>query len=302
MSKVLGFTHEPAEVRLPPRPAGGRNLNGRPAFRSVLAAFITALLLGTGAADASQAHSITAVAIDPQTPTTLYAATTDRGVFKSVDAGTTWRLTGLIGIRVTSLAIDVANPGSVYAGTRGNGVFRFTSAGNGGIWVATGLPGLDVTAVVIDPIPATTLYALVPGIGVFKSTNGGGTWGAILRSDDIPCLCNGYYFDSVTIYALVSAPAPDPATPATLYAGVSYVLIDSTLEANYWAEVIKITDGGSNRARIGPQRVEHRMGPAPGGYGGDCDRSVHHLRVIVRRLRRMPDRGRRRNIFVRTPG
>ena len=44
----------------------------------VLAALVMALLLGTGADDASHGLSITAVAIDPQTPATLYAGTTDR--------------------------------------------------------------------------------------------------------------------------------------------------------------------------------------------------------------------------------
>src|SRR3989442_10459591 len=35
-------------------------------------------------------ETINALAIDPQTPTTLYAGTSGHGVFKSTDAGGTW--------------------------------------------------------------------------------------------------------------------------------------------------------------------------------------------------------------------
>src|SRR5207253_8617138 len=180
--------------------------------------------------------SITALAIDPQTPTTLYAGTSDRGVFKSVDAEATWSLTGLTGIPITSLAIDVQNPSTIYAGTQGGGVFRFNSADEGGTWVGknTGLPNPDVAAVVIDPLPPTTLYAVVPSIGVFKSTNGGDTWTPMLLDADRPFSGYVYWPESVSIYTLVSAPALEPAMPATLYAGVSYVALDFELETVYW--------------------------------------------------------------------
>jgi hypothetical protein len=232
-------------------------MNGRSAFRSVLAIFVTALLLGARTAYASDGPSITALAIDRQTPTTLYAGTSDRGVFKSVDAGATWSLTGLIGIRVTSLAIDARNPSTIYAGTQGGGVFRFKSADEGGTWVAvnTGLPDPNVAVVVIDPLPATTLHAVVtsgPNAGVFKSTNSGDTWISMLSSDD-PSLRTWPPSEFTMIYTLVSAPALEPAGAATLYAGVSYGAVDSTLEAIYWGEVVKSTDAGSSWSNIRPR-------------------------------------------------
>jgi len=126
--------------------------------------------------------AVYALAIDPSTPSTLYAGYccggdgTDGGVggvFKSVDAGATW------------------------------------SAAN------TGLPthAAMVLALAIDPSTPSTLYALMfnssrtdlPYNGVFKSTNGGASWTALNTG-----LPNVSY---------VSALAIDPHTPSTLYAG-----------------------------------------------------------------------------------
>src|SRR5712675_511070 len=42
-----------------------------------------------------EAAGVYELAIDPQTPSTLYAALTRGGVFKSVDGGLSWNATGL---------------------------------------------------------------------------------------------------------------------------------------------------------------------------------------------------------------
>ena len=54
--------------------------------------------------------SINALAVDPQTPTTLYAGTS-RGVYKSTDGGTSWRAvnTGLTDLNVQALMRDVGS-------------------------------------------------------------------------------------------------------------------------------------------------------------------------------------------------
>jgi len=61
---------------------------------------------------------ITALAIDPTHPTTLYAATNRNGVFTSSNAGLTWRPfnTGLHVLDITSLAIDKTGQ-TLYAAT-----------------------------------------------------------------------------------------------------------------------------------------------------------------------------------------
>ena len=68
--------------------------------------------------------TISALAIDPATPSTLYAGTY-RGVFKSTNGGGSWSAinTSLTNPDVRTLAIDPATPSTLYAGTAGGGVF-----------------------------------------------------------------------------------------------------------------------------------------------------------------------------------
>ena len=69
-----------------------------------------------------------AIAIDPITPTTLYAGT-GAGVFKSTNGGETWSLTDAGPPNVLALAIDPITPSTLYAGTSRAGVFKSTDAG-----------------------------------------------------------------------------------------------------------------------------------------------------------------------------
>src|SRR5439155_19084873 len=76
-------------------------------------------------------ETINALAIAPQTPTTLYAATSGDAVFKSTDGGTTWRAvnTGLDPRRCCfALAIDPHTPTTLYASTDG----RVSNSTDGG--------------------------------------------------------------------------------------------------------------------------------------------------------------------------
>src|SRR2546428_2167842 len=68
------------------------------------------------------------LAIDPQTPATLYVGTRADGVFKSTDGGECWSAVtaGLPNLPVTALAIDPQTPTILYAGTERGGVFKST--------------------------------------------------------------------------------------------------------------------------------------------------------------------------------
>ena len=111
--------------------------------------------------------SVKALAIDPSTPTTLYAATEYGGVFKSTDSGGTWAAanTGLAAVyafgSVNALAIDPKTPSTLYAGTEGlgdDGVYKSTDSG--GTWAAAnaGLTYKRVRALAINP--STPLHSL----------------------------------------------------------------------------------------------------------------------------------------------
>ena len=80
-----------------------------------------------------------ALAINPETPDTLYAGTDGGGVFKSTDGGTNWTAmnNGLTNPAINALAINPQTPDTLYAGTDGGGVFKST---NGGMnWILIGL-------------------------------------------------------------------------------------------------------------------------------------------------------------------
>src|SRR3989454_55095 len=157
--------------------------------------------------------SISALAVDPQTPTTLYAGTTSAGVFKSIDGGTHWRAVnaGLGATSVRALAIDPQTPTALYAAFWGGGVFKSTDGGANWSNISSGLIdpyGVRVSAIAamaINPQTPTTLYAgTTPG--VFKSTDGGSSWSAA-----------NVGLSATSVLAL----AIDPQASITLYAGTS---------------------------------------------------------------------------------
>ena len=130
---------------------------------------------------------INALAVNPSTPTTLYAGTGD-GVFKSTDAGETWVLAssglpdpspGSPNRAVLALVINPVAPNILYVGTSGAGVFRSTDGGNTWAAISAGLPSIKlfgqdpprifVSSLALDPTGATTLYAGL-SLGVWQLT------------------------------------------------------------------------------------------------------------------------------------
>ncbi len=125
-------------------------------------------LLVAGIADGGASHwtsigpdggTVNTVAIDPDTPATVYAGTWG-SVLKSTNGGENWTAmnTGLTSINVNSLvnvyalAIDPNTPATVYAGTYGGGVFKSTNGGENWTTMNTGLTSINVFALVIDPV------------------------------------------------------------------------------------------------------------------------------------------------------
>jgi photosystem II stability/assembly factor-like uncharacterized protein len=195
---------------------------------------------------------VSALALDPRSPGTAYAAVDGRGVFKRVDGS--WRAasTGLTPASVSAyaepaVAVDPQDPETVYAGL-GNGVFKSTDGGAS--WRASLTPPAfgpvpirpAVVALAIDSQNPTTVYAIAADHGmypqgevvrtyesrVFKSTDGGRTWstGAIVQRVHVP---DGAFARGVRVpvapglivaQAVRTSPlAIDPLAPETLYAG-----------------------------------------------------------------------------------
>jgi ligand-binding sensor domain-containing protein len=113
---------------------------------------------------------ISALVIDRTTPTTLFAGTSDGGVFKTSD-GTMWSAasTGLTSMSVTALAIARSQSSTLYVGTLENGVFQ--SRDGGATWTgrSAGLGSTGISALAVDPQNPLIVYAGTWDGGVFKS-------------------------------------------------------------------------------------------------------------------------------------
>jgi len=123
--------------------------------------------------------------VDPQQPTTLYAAKDN--IFKSEDGGSNWVLSsnGFPEREARYLAIDPQTPSTIYVGTFGSGVYK--SVDGGANWTAAnaGLPRSPAFGIVVDPETPSTVY-LGTDAGVFRSANGGASWTAL--NDGLPNL------------------------------------------------------------------------------------------------------------------
>ena len=131
------------------------------------------------------------------------------GVYKSTDAGKTWKHVGLEDTRqISKIRIDPRNPDLVYVAALGHifgpndqrGIFR--SKDGGKTWERILFRNEKAGAIdlVLDPTNASVLYAAFwevirrpwtfesggAGSGIFKSTDKGDTWTEITRNEGLP--------------------------------------------------------------------------------------------------------------------
>jgi photosystem II stability/assembly factor-like uncharacterized protein len=188
------------------------------------------------------------LAIDPQTPTTLYAGT-GKGVFKSTDSAASWTPvnSGLPPFPnepytvVGSVAIDAKTPATVYvivANLLGRKVFKSVNGGDTWIDASSGLPtGTYLRSVTIDPAYPSTLFTAT-GSGVFKSVDGGLSWTPVN---------SGMYATRVWDLAI------DPQNSSTLYAATSNALVKTIDGGTNWSSANSGLAGGSSPLVIDPQ-------------------------------------------------
>src|SRR5947209_15622366 len=94
---------------------------------------------------------VVSMAVDPMDSQRVYAGT-QRGLFVSLDGGTTWkRNRGLTGFP-TSIVIDPSNPDIIYAGAGG----LYKTVDGGKTWKLLKIRGDG--ALVIDPVDPIVLY------------------------------------------------------------------------------------------------------------------------------------------------
>ena len=165
---------------------------------------------------------ITRVAGIAGDPTTYYAATASGGVWKSVDAGITWKpiFDDQPIASIGSIAIAPSNPNVVYVGAGeanirgnvqpGNGIYRSLDAGK--TWTHVWKQEGQIGTMVVHPTNPDVAFAAVlghafgpnPERGVLRTTDGGRTWRFVLQRDP---------------ETGASDVAIDPSNPAIVFAG-----------------------------------------------------------------------------------
>jgi len=139
----------------------------------------------------------------PSQPNVFYIGVNNGGVWKTTDAGRTWKPifddqpTGSIG----DLAIAPSNPNVIYVGTgeglqrpdlsTGDGIYKSIDAGK--TWTHLGLrEGQQIASIIVDPKDENRLFVAVLGHpygpneerGVYRSTDGGQSFQRVLYKDE----------------------------------------------------------------------------------------------------------------------
>ncbi|MGC1304797.1 MAG: hypothetical protein WA840_20700, partial [Caulobacteraceae bacterium] len=218
---------------------------------------------------------VTGVAGVAGDPTTFYFGAAAGGLWKTTDAGTTWKPLWdnfpEAAPAVGAVAVARSNPNIVYAGTgelnirgdvlTGNGLYKSTDAGK--TWTFSGLRDSQVIGrIIVDPKDPNIVFVAALGHtfgdnaerGVFRSTDGGATWKKVL------------YVDQKTGASDV---AFDPSNPKVLYAGMWQAYRKPWImeSGGSGSGLYKSVDGGETWTRLSggglPEGIYGRINVAP---------------------------------------
>ncbi len=219
-------------------------------FRSIGPAFTSGRVIG--------------FAVDPKNPAKYFVGVASGGVWKTVNAGTTWTpvFDSEASYSIGAIVLDPKNPLVVWVGTGENNSQRSVSYGNGvyksedggRTWRNVGLKTSEhIGRIAIDPKDSNVVYVASQGPlwgpggdrGLFKTTDGGKTWKNILN---------------ISEHTGVTDVVIDPNDPNTIYCASyqrrrhMWTLINGGPES----AIYKTTDAGAtwNKLRAGLPTVE----------------------------------------------
>ncbi len=199
---------------------------------------------------------ISDLVVHPDDSSIWYVTAASGGVWKTINAGTTWTpiFDGEGSFSIGCITLDPNNPDVIWVGTGennsqrsvsyGDGVYKSQDAGKN--WKNVGLGESEhIGRIVVDPRDSATVYVAAQGPlwraggerGVYKTTDGGETWQRVLEIGE---------------HTGVNEVWMDPRAPDVLYASSyqrrrrTWTLINGGPEST----VYKTTDGGANWSKI----------------------------------------------------
>jgi photosystem II stability/assembly factor-like uncharacterized protein len=173
-----------------------------------------------------------AIAVNPQTPTVLFAGT-DVGLYRSLNGGGTWSFSGIPNQPVESIAFAPSAANTAYASAE-DGLFKTTDGGATWLSAATGLPS-DVAPGLITVSPTSPNTAFLVSNNVYKTTDGGSSWATSNTG-----IGAAEFLGNISI---------DPTNPSIMF-----------LTAPGGCGVCKSTDGGATWAAAGASGLPTAFG------------------------------------------
>ena len=188
----------------------------------------------------------------PENESIWYVATGSSGVWKTVNAGTTWQaiFDDQPSYSTGCIALDPSNPEIVWVGTGenvggrhvayGDGIYRST---NGGItWKNMGLKNTEhISEIIVHPDNSEVIWVAAQGPlwkkggerGLYKTTNGGKSWKRVLGNDA---------WTGVTDIMI------DPRNPSVLYAATwdRHRTVAALMGGGPGTAIYRSDDGGEN--------------------------------------------------------
>lgn len=195
-------------------------------------------------------------AVNPKNPNQYFVATASGGVWKTVNAGTTYEpvFDGEGSYSIGCVTLDPSNPHTVWVGSGennnqrsvayGDGVYRSTDGGSS--WKNMGLKNSEhIGKIIVHPHHSNIVYVAAIGPlwkeggerGVYKTEDGGTTWTQVLKIND-----------DTGVNDMVM----DPRDPNVLYASAfqrrrhDYAYVSGGPGSGMY----KTTDGGKNWEKV----------------------------------------------------
>lgn len=206
------------------------------------------------------------IAIHPENAAIWYVAVGSGGVWKTENAGTTWKpiFDGQASYSIGCVTIDPNNPSTIWVGTGenvggrhvgyGDGIYRSQNGGTS--WENMGLKESEhISKIIVHPTDPNTIWVAVQGPlwskggerGFYKSTDGGATWKKTLGDDE---------WTGVTDILI------DPRVPNRLYAATwqHHRNVASYMGGGPESGLHRSLDGGETWAKLKDGLPEGNMG------------------------------------------